>query len=352
MESKEAVMTRSALARRGSFATALIIGLVLVASLQARPAEATGGRTGLDVCDGSGTINAAELPAHVSSRVCDLVGREVTLGSVRLEVPPPGRGISAASIGMGYETELTIITESNGDVLIDDGSGEGEALATATTEPCDPLATPGCLAPCDADSFTINGANARVKQKQPWLFKASSRPSGFTTKQVLTHLKAGTQNIVNTRNDCALTDVVGPTAPYKGKTAKGSGISVVNGMEHCPGSNGKNIVDFGALGRFTLGLACTRYVSFDYGATWFIYEADIRLKKSAPWALNPDRASCSNEYDLQGVMTHERGHAFGLGHAEDLDAYSNLTMFPAAYPCTSYARTLGKGDRSGLAFLY
>jgi hypothetical protein len=226
------------------------------------------------------------------------------------------------------------------------------ALAT-TPAPCDEQAIAGCLDPCQDNNFNLNGVQAKVKRKQPWFFKASTTPAGMTTAQALADLKAGTKNVVNTTNDCGLSDVVPKTAPYKGTTTKGTGISVVGGTEFCGNKNGTNSVDYGPLGTNTLGLACSQYTSFSGPAgPWFIVEADIRLKKSAPWSLAPDDSGCAGQYDMQGVMTHERAHAFGLSHTAGTAAHVPQTMFPSSYPCNSYARTLGKGDRAGLNNLY
>ncbi len=330
----------------------------LLSTLQVLPAGAARERRGLDVCRGSGSIRAARLPSRVSHETCDLVGRDIRSGSLRVEVPSPGEGVAAAALRTDGERELTVVTELDGDVLIDDGSSApattsttGATLTTAPA-PCDERGIVGCLDPCQDDNFHVNGLNARVKEKQPWFFKASSTPSTMTRAQALTEIKAGTKNILNVKNDCSLGDVVSQTAPYKGVTAQGTGITVVGGAEDCASANGKSVVDFGALGAQTLGLACSHYSARRLAGPWFIVESDIRLKKTTPWTLVPDDPACTGQYDLLGVMTHERGHAFGLGHADNAIEHVPQTMFPAVFDCNGYARTLGKGDRAGLAFLY
>lgn len=342
---------------RLGWTVALVFGLVL--SAQALPASAARERAAFDPCAGSGTIMASRLPARVSERRCDLVGRYVRSGVVRLQVPPPGESVGAAAVGTVGESELVLTTEDDGDVLVNDGGEQtGSAPAATSEEPCDKYVLSGCLPPCadgNFNTYTASG-NPRVKVKQPWFFKASSTPGTLTRTQALTHIKSGTQNVVNGNNDCLLPDPVSQTAPYKGKTSVGTGISVVGSgssrAHSCGSSNGKNVVDFGALISPTLGLACWRSTSTDQGATWYIVEADIRLLKSAAWTVNPDRLACSNKVDVQGVVTHERGHAFGLAHADSDDVHSNQTMYPSVFPCSSYGRTLGLGDHAGLDFLY
>lgn len=344
--------------RRVRSAATIVAILGLILSLQVLPAKASRARVDLDVCGGRGVISAARLPSRVSPRACELIGRYVQSGTVKLQVPPPGESVGAAAVSIAGESELVITTESDGDVLIDGGESEtGSSVAALSTEPCDVHGIVGCLAPCSDGNYNTYSGNPRVKVKQPWFFKAASTPGTLTRKQALTHIKKGTQNVVNGNNDCALPDPVGKTSPYKGKTSKGTRISIAGSgptrHHDCGPSDSKNVVDFGALISPTLGLACWRSQSTTGpSGPWFIVEADIRLLKSAPWALNPDDPACTTGVDLQGVMTHERGHAFGLAHADAPVAHTQQTMYPSTFPCTSYARTLGLGDHSALAFLY
>jgi hypothetical protein len=64
--------------------------------------------------------------------------------------------------------------------------------------------------------------------------------------------------------------------------------------------------------------------------------------------VNPTAASCRNRYDLEAVMTHERGHTFGLNHVSE-SGHGNLTMSTQINgPCQLTERTLGWGDVLGL----
>ncbi len=43
--------------------------------------------------------------------------------------------------------------------------------------------------------------------------------------------------------------------------------------------------------------------------------ATVQLNKADhDWTTNPGAASCSEQFSVKAVMTHERGHTFGLGH--------------------------------------
>lgn len=349
---------RSRRASQARHLAGMIAVLGLLCSFQAAPASASRQGVAPDACVEKGTIRAAQLPARVSSKTCDLVGRYVESGTVRLQVPLPGEGVGAAAVGRSGESELVIITDPNGDVLINEGGEEASALVMTTPpmEPCDRYGVDGCLAPCADDNFNTYSMNPKVKAKQPWFFKASSTPASMTAAESLTAIKAGTRNIVTGNNDCQLPDPLSQTAPYKGATTRGTGISVAgtgsSRTNMCGRANGVNVVDFGSLAG-ELGLTCWRIRMNTIDFRYYIVEADIRLMKSAPWTLSPNDPACSNRFDLQGLVTHERGHAFGLDHADSgRDAHSHQTMYVAPYPCSSYWRTLGLGDHSGLAFLY
>jgi len=53
-------------------------------------------------------------------------------------------------------------------------------------------------------------------------------------------------------------------------------------------------------------------------------------------------------FDLQGVMTHEYGHALGLGHS----TCGGATMFPSGSPGSEAERSISSDDINGLQFIY
>lgn len=338
----------------------LITAIVGSRTTAARAEERTSGLA--HACASSGAVNAARLPARVALDDCDLVGRTVVSGSVAVTVPAPGHGVGAAAIGENGESELYVTTSQSGVVSISDGDASEATASSAAAllgpgppEPCDKYAITGCLPPCDANSAANFPSKPRVKQGQPWKFKISSTPTAsLTTAEALTEIKAGTKNVINANNSCAMADNVDKTSVYKGTTTGGTGIHVQGGVNVCGTPNQKNVVDFGQLQLPVIGLACT--VSQRIGNNpWFITEADIRFRAATLWTTTPDANDCpADTYDLRGVVTHERGHTFGLAHASTLNApaQSQLTMYPSLYQCSSYARTFGKGDVRALNTLY
>ena len=334
-------------ARRRLASVVVTIALALVVMGQIIPVQASSRGKREGNCPSTRVVAAAQLPPVVESRDCALVGKLVAHGSLTVRVPPPGHGTGASALGVDGESSL-YISNSEGTISISESShdatealfGDGPAPA-----PCDEMGLRNCLPPCKDDTFNLFQDKPKVKNSQPWYFKRSSTPSGLGADKALTHIKAGTQAILNGRNDCGLGDPVSKIAPYKGTTQR----SALPQGEFCFGGDGKNVVDFGQL--WTLGMAC--YQTYTTGGPWYIVEADIRLQKSADWTTTPDAADCEWSYDVQGVIVHERGHAFGLDHAAQRgNAHLPQTMYWSSFPCNSYQRTLGKGDIAGLKALY
>ena len=113
---------------------------------------------------------------------------------------------------------------------------------------------------------------------------------------------------------------------------------------HCGTSDGANTVGFGALPAGVLALTCVRSIGSR------IVETDIRLANQVTWALS--LAGCRNDFMLEAVLTHEAGHAFGLGHVGEAN-HGRLTM--STYidgTCENQESSLGLGDIRGLEAMY
>jgi uncharacterized protein (TIGR03382 family) len=60
------------------------------------------------------------------------------------------------------------------------------------------------------------------------------------------------------------------------------------------------------------------------------------------------KSTGAQRHDLAAVLTHELGHALGLGHSTD----PRSTMYPDLYPDDTRARNVGADDRAGIAAIY
>jgi len=271
-------------------------------------------------------------------------GNEVQFGGFSLFVPTPGNGVEAdviladgSSISYSLDTDdigvVTIGFDTGLDYDIENplpSTGEGPTAPVLLDDPC-----------------TDNAHNVRAdkwKSTYNWYFNASSTPNNIDVDETETHLRQAVVNIGQVNNgSCNHPDNVSATAAYQGRTGRrtSTGPSTCN-----DNTDGVSVTGFAPIPD-SLGLAFTCYWRTRAGAT---VEADVRVDSSEPWANTV--SSCSNEYILETIMTHEDGHVFGLKHVNEA-RHPNLTMSTKINGlCEVDEETLGKGDWLGLEQLY
>jgi hypothetical protein len=196
------------------------------------------------------------------------------------------------------------------------------------------------LAPCEDGAYHLNAS--RWRGTLEWRFQASSTPKNLGKAAVERALKRAARNVVTGRNPCGLSDRISATQRYLGRTAGRPDIRA-NGT--CRARDGHNEVGFGTLPVGAMALTCF-WVS---GRSTL--ESDIMLNKADYRWITRVETGCVAEWDVEGVATHEFGHAFGLDHvAEGL--HGNLTMSPFIQACQNGEATLGLGDVRGLRAKY
>jgi predicted Zn-dependent protease with MMP-like domain len=88
-------------------------------------------------------------------------------------------------------------------------------------------------------------------------------------------------------------------------------------------------------------LALTFTWSVDYGE---IIAFDMAINESFEWTVGGQKG----KHDLYNAVTHEVGHAVGMGHSEVFDA----TMFADSQTGDTAKRSLAEDDAQGLRYLY
>lgn len=187
--------------------------------------------------------------------------------------------------------------------------------------------------PCQDRAYRLTGGKWTTALR--WSFRARSTPAGLERSAVESVLRRSFGNIVNARNSCGRADRVDARASYLGRTTL---------RPSCTDMDGRNVVGFRSLPADVLARTCWWTINGR------IIEADIQINSTLPWATS--LATCSRDFMLEAVVTHEVGHAFGLGHVGEAK-HGRLTMSTRLDGiCNNQEATLGLGDVRGLEALY
>jgi hypothetical protein len=201
---------------------------------------------------------------------------------------------------------------------------------------------------CDQSAYAVHGA--RQYHSFTWVVNTSSIPSYLDRAGALRAIRRGTATTDRARTACPNGRALAPVQPhaiYAGPTDREANVTP-EALCFRPGnSDGINVVSFGRLPAYVVAVTCT-YT--DRGDIW---QSDIMLSaEPGLFTLDPDDGHCVDSYDLQAVMTHERGHSFGLAHVPEGQGSDHLTMSSGLTRCDASAQTLGWGDVLGLAHIY
>jgi hypothetical protein len=209
----------------------------------------------------------------------------------------------------------------------------------------DPAAEPPDRS-CEQTAYVLREA---VQQDSfTWVLNVDSVPGYLDPDGVTTAVEEATLSIARADSPC-LSGGAGaqvPPAIYGGSTRRHATVTPETECFSAEDSDGISVVSFGVLPEEVVAIACT------YSERGDIWQSDILLNDGwGVFTLDPGD-SCVDSFDLQSVLTHERGHSFGLGHVPENAEAADLTMSPYMGRCDLSARTLGRGDVLGLMALY
>jgi hypothetical protein len=238
--------------------------------------------------------------------------------------------------------DLAVSTDSSGDVSATYTSdpvligGSGGGTPTGCNDPGYNL----------SDGPTFGNKIKQYNQYQ-WYLNINSSPTDLGHANVTDDIRSAVQHITHADNNCGLMDDISATSNWQGTTPRNPDI---NSTGNCtPTSDGVNVVGFGPINSSTI-LAETCVRSTNHIGVDFITEADVLLNNNMPWY--DTGTSCSHEYNVEGTMTHESGHIFGLAHVGET-SHPNLTMSANINgTCQNSEASLGWGDVLGLRALY
>ena len=240
-----------------------------------------------------------------------------------------------AGDGYGTQGEVVGLRVSNTGTQVRATTGATAGVARAAARAADPVA-------CKDRTFHLEGHKWRSSLR--YGINLAKSPSQLDKTTVTRQIKVANVNMRKGRNDCGRPRLGTPVGHYTGKTKARPNINPGSHRITCGAYNTKNVVGFGNLPGDLLGWTCYWWLgSGRMGAADIMLDSGTRLVTSIP-------AGCTNKWDFEGTVTHEFGHAYGMGHTGP--GHANLTMDHTETACSTYARTLGLGDWLGMKKMY
>lgn len=235
--------------------------------------------------------------------------------------------MAAATVSTGVPTESEAVAVVGEAILAP--TGAALPAATATTTACTDTAY--ALAPW------------RLASTYKWYYNPAGAPASVAAT-ALPAMQTASQTVASGRNRCGTTATLTTTQQYLGATTR---VAQIDANGACTGNDNYSVTSWGTLPPSYLGYTCVYYRP----STGAIIASDMLLDRKVHNWFTTLPANCSNAYDLESVVAHERGHTAGLAHV-DQATHAVETMSPSTYPCAITERTLALGDLTGLKKLY
>ncbi|WP_329001136.1 matrixin family metalloprotease [Kribbella sp. NBC_00709] len=284
-----------------------------------------------------GALTRADLPEGTSVVDCQATGRILRLGNAGVEIPAPGHGVGVAAVSVaGAEQIFQVSVSADGRISYPETTVHNSGGATAGA-----AASPSA---CSDGAYSLTGTEW-FGTKYKWYIGDGGMPGALSRSKAQAAFADVINNITGSYNDCGYTDQVSALSQYMGTTTYESDIS---SSTTCTTPDGESTWDAGNLSTGVLAATCWWYQPSGQ-ATNLTVEADVRYN-TTDYNFSDSPSTCSSQYDVREVGTHEAGHVFGLGHVGS--GHTNLTMYTSSGTCDTKERTLGKGDVLGLRALY
>ena len=320
------------------------------------------------------SVIAGSAPAMAQSEVRQDLnpGDQVARDGLAVEVGPRGTFTAMHATRLeGGHSSLYVLTRPDGAVVV----SSDEDAADAGALPGVPAAGAASPAPCSDNAYNLSTWNFsgtlkkfKWKSQFDWYFKANSTPGDVGgVDAARTAVTQATGNITASRNDCGLVDEVSATHLRVGDTTAGPDFNATGSACKAYGAkDGKSVVGWGTLPDGTLGSECTWGTWNGSDAYATATQSDVRLSTGYSWYAGAVPAVCQDvtgildgvtgvstyRFSVEGVMTHERGHTFGVGHVDEA-THGNLTMSTNINgACQDAESSLGLGDVRALRALY
>lgn len=321
---------------------ALLFGAI---ALTAAPSAGAATDAAPAFCHGSTAINAMSVSSPLTLSQCPIQGRllRIPLGDGRfvadIDVPPAGRTVGNATLTRDGEFEVI-------------ASNVKGVLSVRTLTPTTPQSgmAPAADPACSENAYNTEGAfwqSVNVEPTLLWYYnEATASRAGLTVSGTEADIRGGNTNMTTGQNNCGYATGVFPVhGAFEGNTGLYANIDS-SGACTSKFPDGQNTVSFGPFDSSASGTeAVTCWTS--NSSTRAMTEADIYIGSNVGM-VDALPANCSSSLDLQTIVTHEWGHAYGLAHET---SGPDEVMYPTKSYC-QVRRHLGEGDYNGMASLY
>ncbi|GAA0258650.1 matrixin family metalloprotease [Cryptosporangium japonicum] len=327
---------RNLLTLRSSAPTISIAALVATAAVTAGIATAPAALTA--TAPAGPKLVAADTETDLATVAAD--GDTIRYQGLTVRVPAAGEGVQAAAQSTSGDISITVSRATDGSVVVKtEAHGEGESHDEEHGEAQAVNATairPAAAKTCKDAAYALSGWKLGSFK---WYYNPAGAPASVRSSAVAA-IAAGTTGLTKACGQKSLKLV----PSYGGSTSAGVQVGAAG---NCTGNDGRNVIGWRAGTGKWLGMTCTYFKTIKGKKT--VTGTDTAL--NTQYKFFTATKNCSNAYDLQSVVLHERGHSLGLNHVSQA-AHASAVMTPALSACSVGKRTLGLGDYKGLAAMY